>query len=260
MPIPVGITTSVLVRNIQERIKNYNQNLDFYVRDYQQYISKRRSIFCETHKISDIFQNDEYISELRWILDKFGMNARRSQLTEQSSFSKVIEESTPIFEKILEHETTLQKVSFTNSNQSRDYYSLICEIYNLFSKPGKLSYSGGFVIASKTMHFILPDLFVMIDGAHIGISLYNISDYHPHSDNGKDWFEAIPSYSGKKSNPSPRGQGRTSWDSERYCIALLFYKRIYHEWIETFNSNHETFIELDTFSRSVPRIIDKSLW
>ena len=81
MPIPVGVTTSVLVRNIRERIKNYNQNLDFYVRDYQQYISKRRSIFCETHKISDLFQNDEFIFELRWILDKFGMNARFGRRT-----------------------------------------------------------------------------------------------------------------------------------------------------------------------------------
>ena len=260
MPIPEMVPTSFLVRNIRERIKNYNQHLDFYVRDYKQYISQRRSIFSETHEISDLLMNDEFIIELRWILDKFGMNARLSQLTEQSSFSKVIEESTPIFEEILEHETTLQKVSFTNSNQSRDFYSLICEIYNLFSEPGKLSYSGGFVIASKTMHFILPDLFVMIDGAHIGISLYHISDYRPHSEDGRDWIETIPNYSGKKPNPSPRGQGRKSWDSERYCIALLFYKRIYHEWKETFNSNHQSFIELDEFSSSVPRIIDKSLW
>ena len=128
------------------------------------------------------------------------------------------------------------------------------------SEPGNLTLSGGFVIASKTMHFILPELFIMIDGSHIGISLYNIQDYNPWTEDGRNWLDVIPDYSGRKPNPSPRGLGRKSWDSERYCIALMYYKRIYNEWIHEANSTHQAFLELDENPNTVTRITDKALW
>lgn len=260
MPIPEGVTTSYIVKNLHERILNYNIKFDFYVTDYNKYLSQRKFLLNVNNEFQKLLMNDEFISALRWILIKFGMNARQSQLTEISSFSKVIKESIPIFEEILKHKKVITNLDFTIDNESRKLYKLICDIYNRFSEPAKLSYSGGFVIASKTLHFVLPDLFIMIDGAHIGISLYHITDYQPLVDEGKDWYAVIPGYSGKKPNPSPRGQGRASWDSERYCIALLFYKRIYHDWLKAFKVNHQSFLELDEKSCLVSRIIDKTMW
>ena len=38
----------------------------------------------------------------------------------------------------------------------------------------------------------MPELFAMLDGQHIGISIYHVSDYYPHPDDGRDWFDVIP--------------------------------------------------------------------
>jgi len=260
MPIPAEVNTSYIIQNFQDRVNSYNNNFNVYIEDYQKFILKRKMFLYESQEIPSLLMKEDFINELRWILDKFGMNARLSKLTDKPIFSKVLEESAPVLKKITRHESDITHLNFNASNESRNYYESICEIYELYSERGRLSDSGGFVIASKTLHFILPELFIMIDGSHIGISLYNIDDYEPFEEDGDDWYEAIPNYSGKKPNPSPRGLGRKNWDSERYCRALMYYKRIYEEWKKEFNLDFQAFQKIDIKSNFVTRIIDKSLW
>lgn len=260
MPIPEGYKTEYIVKNLEKSINRYNKiNID-YNKYYQKYLFNRNKFLTNYEDIADLLVMDEFIDEIIRVLDEFGMNARLSELVSKGKFFNVMNEMKPLFSILSRHRISITDINLKEKCGSNNIYDIIREIYNTFSKRGNLTISGGFVIASKTMHFIMPDLFIMIDGEHIGLSLYNVDDYMPHKVDGKNWYEAVPNYSGKKPNPSPRGAGRMSWDAERYCIALLYYKRIWLEWMELFNNDKNGFLALDYYKNNIPRIIDKSLW
>jgi len=126
------------------------------------------------------------------------------------------------------------------SNYDETVASVIGRIYNLFSQPKRLSLSGGVVIASKTAHMIMPELFIMIDH-RIMKKLHEVSDYYPHPSDGEGWYDVISNYSGHKLNP----YSGYAWDfDQRYLAALMYYKRIILEWCQQNNTDITGFLQL----------------
>lgn len=78
--------------------------------------------------------------------------------------------------------------------------TIIIRLFNFFEKQNTLSESGGIMIASKTMHLIMPEIFIMVD-SHIRESLHNVLDYKPYISDGQTWRDVIPNYSGRTANP-----------------------------------------------------------
>ena len=261
MPVLEETSTSYIVRNMRDLVSRYNRFHSAYVHDYQSFIRERsRLLRFHNENFIGLLHDPRFTVQLQDILIKFGMDARAAELTPHQGFLETVSRVGPDFQLLNTAQTRLYALDLHQVLGIRTLYSIIRDIFSNFATPSKLSIAGGFVIGSKTMHFIRPELFVMLDGQHIGISLYNIADYHPHPDDGRDWFDVIPDYSGRKPNPSPRGEGRKLWDSERYCIALMYYKRIIHEWCQQNNSNIESFLDLDPCANTPARIIDKALW
>ena len=261
MPVAKGASTSYIIQNMQDLVNNYNQLYSTYVHDYKCFIRERdRLLRVHNRNFTRLLNDPGFTNQLHDILTKFGMNARASELAPRKRFLDAISQVSSEFELLSGAQIRLFALDLHQMISSRTVYSIVMDIFNHFATSGRLSMAGGFVVASKTMHFIMPELFVMLDGQHIGISLYNIADYHPHRNDGRDWFEVVPNYSGRKPNPSPRGEGRKSWDSERYSAALMYYKRIIQEWCQENNSNIESFLSLDSRASTAARIIDKALW
>jgi len=262
MPVAKGASTSYIIQNIQDLVNNYNQLYSTYVHDYKCFIEERtRLLMINDGSFVRLLSDPRFSDQLHDILTKFGMNARASELASRQRFLDTISQVSSEFDLLNAARIRLYTLNLHQKLGSGTVDSIVRNIFNLFETPNHLSIAGGFVVASKTMHFIMPELFIMLDGQHIGISLYNISDYHPHSDDGRDWFDVIPNYSGRKPNPSPRGEGRKSWDDERYCVALMYYKRIIRDWRQQNNTRIEEFLSLDAECASkAARIIDKALW
>lgn len=265
MPIAKGTLTSEIVKNIKSKLVKYNQYYSkTYVKQYNDYIEKRE-VLLKNHEYnySNLMNDLGFIDEVQKILSNFGMNSRNSQLVEQKQFQNTLLQTASYFNSLRSSEVKLNSLNLGQKIGTQTVDIIIRKIFNLFSKPNHLSKSGGFVVASKTMHFVYPELFIMLDGKHIGISLSNItrSDYAPLTKDGKSWSDLIKNYSNKKPNPSPRGAGRENWDSERYLIALLYYKRIIHEWCLQNKTTFEDFLSIDSENYSkASRIIDKALW
>jgi hypothetical protein len=255
MPIPKGVKTSYIVTNIKKRVDDYNEKNFNYLKSYKKYNLIRNKYLNKYQRISQMIHDEDYMKELRKILIDYGMNARNSQLVSKEKFHDTIKKSHDIIDEIEDGSYSIDEFKYDD-----ELVKNIKLLYKQFSSVEALTYSGGFVITSKTMHFLIPDLFTMIDGAHIGVSLYNVADYLPHSSDGKSWKYVFPDYSRKTPNPSPRGAGRWNWDSERYCIALFYYKRLFLEWVETNKSNKDGFLKLDEHSEHITRILDKALW
>lgn len=262
MPVPKGTLTSYIVKNIQHLVEKYNRDYGHYNRDYNFFLKQRTHLFASIDRsFNNLLHDLRFSDQLRNILDSFGMNTRHSKLVSSQRFLDTMSQIGFEFDLLESEQIRLHTLDLHQIIHDQTVFLIIKKIFNLFKKPGNLTESGGFVIASKTMHFIMPELFIMLDGQHIAVSLYNIYDYHPHPDDGANWFETIPNYSGLKPNPSPRGEGRKSWDYERYSIALMYYKRIFQEWCQHANSNIENFLDIDSQNVStVKRIIDKALW
>jgi len=262
MPVAKGASTSCVIENIQDLVNSYNQLYSTYVHDYKCFIEERtRLLRINGGNFVRLLNDPRFSAQIHDILTKFGMNARASELASRRRFLDTISQVSSEFNLLNAAQIRLYTLNLHQMLGSRTLNSIVRNIFNLFEKPNQLSISGGFVVASKAIHFIMPELFIMLDGQHVGISLYNISDYYPHPDDGVDWFDVIPSYSGRKPNPSPRGEGRKSWDDERYCIALMYYKRIIRDWCQQNDSSIQEFLNLDAECASTAaRIIDKALW
>jgi len=263
MPVPERTRTSDIVQNIRLLVKKYNDDSSHckYIRDYNYFMTERNNLLRTSGSFDRLLSDPKFSERLHGILAKFGMNARTSRLMSSRDFRCTLSDVGPEFDLLNGRQIQLHSVSLYETVEGQTAYSIIRTIFNFFREKGKLSEAGGFVIASKTMHFVMPELFIMVDNQHTATSLYNIADYHPHFNDGKDWAHAIPDYSGLKPNPSPRGGGRKLWDNERYCIAIMYYKRIFQNWCTENNSSIDGFLDLDAQNASTAaRTIDKALW
>jgi hypothetical protein len=198
------------------------------------------------------------------------MDSRGSILTSPSLFLDTTTEASRDFDLLGRAEVQLDALNLRNKVETETVTSIIKNIYNLFSQTKKLSVSGGMVIASKAMHMIMPELFIMIDHRVMG-KLHRFSDYCPHPSDGKNWYDVIPNYHGTKLNPYA-GYG---WDSDQcYFAALMYYKRVILEWCQLNGTDISKFLELGvrtvktdiifgdkiSFKSTPARIIDMALW
>lgn len=263
MPVDPDTSTSNLLQNLQVFVNRYNQQYSLsYVLDYQRFINGRtRLLRRHNGNLGDLLNDPRFSALLYNILIRFGMNARASALVPQQQVLDTLQQVHSEFELLNASQQRLCTINLHGMLGDRTVDAVVTTIYQLFATPGRLTRAGGFVVASKTLHFVMPELFLMLDGQHVAMSLYHISDYVPHPEDGSTWRAVIPRYSGRTPNPSPRGGGRRLWDVERYRIALMYYKRIIREWCQQHNSQIDGFLNLDAgYASTASRIIDKALW
>lgn len=265
MPVSKGTVTTTIVQNLSHLVNQYNRREKEYVRNYNNFMRERNHLLEQHNGIFETLLNDQIFCNLfRGILTKFGLNARGSRLVSSQQILESITEYSPEFDRLRSANILLHTLNLHQTIENQTIDSIIRNIFCFFAEPHRITESGGFVAASKNMHFIMPELFIILDGQHIAMSLYNINriDYNPHPEDGIGWINVVPNFSRrKKPNPYPQGEGRRSWDAERYVIALMYYKRIIHEWCQGYCSDFEGFLEIDFENASTAsRIIDKALW
>lgn len=260
--------TSDIVQNIQSLINRHNKlygspsspfpRLCKAFKAYNIFMGKVRPYRLKVNKgiYARLLEDLSFCEDLRNILKHFGMAQRGSKLTSRDQFQDSLVKAGPDFDLLSSTKIRLETLNLKQKIRDEVVVdSIIKKIYELFAHTNKLSESGGIKIASKTMHMIMPEVFIMIDN-RVMESLHNISDYYPHQDDGS-WYSVRASYS-HKLNPYP-GPG---WDWYGcYAAALIYYKRIICEWCEKNNSDIQGFLNLDAKYGSTPaRIIDKALW
>ena len=269
----VGVNTSAIIKKLKYLVSTYDSRNSWW-----EYAIKRYDIFMgyvrphylkhSNYNYQSLLKNIDFIKELRKLLEAFGMNRRGSVLMKLEVFLDTISQTSQDFNLLAQANIRLENLNLKHKIGEENVSSIISRIYDLFSHLNRLSLSGGIVIASKTMHMIMPELFIMIDG-RIMKKLHKISDYHPHPNDGKSWYDVIPRYSGYKMNPYPG----YAWDFDQcYLAALMYYKRIILEWCQWNNTNIESFLEIGlrtvTTDKSITikvrsttaRIIDMALW
>lgn len=262
MPISRGTVTTDIVKNLPYLVSKYNRCEQLFVQVYNRFMRERNHLLELHNGIFRTLLNDPIFGNyLRGILVDFGLDARGSKLVSPQRILETISGCGSESDRLKSANISLHTLNLHQTIENQTVGSIIVRIFDFFAKPYRITESGGFVAASKTMHFIMPELFIILDGQHIAISLYNISDYNPHPEDGRSWADVVPNYSGNKPNPSPRGNGRKSWDAERCVIGLMYYKRIIREWCQRNYSDIKGFLEIDSENASTAsRIIDKALW
>ena len=106
------------------------------------------------------------------------MNARNSQLVSPPAFKAVIEGQIGASLDWINRfalPLPMAPMALLNPQTGLSLSNELTNIYNFLSAPGSVTVSGGFVAASKAAHCLFPNLSPMIDGAHTGISYYNIT-------------------------------------------------------------------------------------
>ena len=257
------LLTSYIVQNIgllvNQHNKKYGSPLSHFCgafRAYNRFMKfRRRQLEVNGESYVNLLKDQIFCQNLRALLRKW--NAFRPDGSSQR-FQSTIAEAGQDFD-LLRAKIRLETF---NPRENETANSVIRWIFNLFARQGSLKKSGGVMVASKTMHFIMPELFIMIDN-RIKRKLHEICDYAPHREDGRSWDEVIPDFY----EFPPRYRQRLNppigdWDYYGcYIAALMYYKRVIHEWCEKNKSNIQGFLNLDPEHSSTPaRIIDKALW
>lgn len=228
--------------------------------NYNSYMNERlRFIKLSNYDYDKILKNKDFCIRIRKMLKDFQMDQRGSVLMPidhtHSAFCQIIDNFVELNLNNIRLENLDLHIGLSKENV--DFY--IKNIFEYLCKDNVISKSGGIVVASKTMHFIMPELFIMID-SRVMESLHNISDYYPEPNNPFKWYDVLVDYRGETLN---RYQGTQNWSQYiNYAGALIYYKRIINEWCQNNNSNLKEFIRNDRYS-SVPypsRLIDKLFW
>ena len=257
------LPTLYIVKNLKNLVRKCNEyakysNFSESFREYDSFMRVKEKMLKNYYgNFVELLKDKVFIERLRKVLKKFGMNQRRSILTPFDTFRETLVDAANCFNALSQAKVTLETLSSDQEINGNKVNAVIQKIYDSFSLSNRLSQSGGIVIASKTMHMIMPELFTMVDSRVMKI-LHKIYDYHPHINDGS-WYDVIPEYNGYKLNPYPLTY---NWDYFiRYFATLFYYKRIILEWCSENDADIQKFIELDPESRSFPsRIIDKALW
>ena len=260
------LLTSYIVQNLQSLVKRCNKKCTCKTSRFRKPFAAynifmmNRPLFLNKsgESYAKLLENRYFCNGLRNLLKEFWMDQRGSRLTSFDQFQSSLIEAGPDFDLLSSAEIRLETLNLKQKIGDDTVSSIIERIYELFTYPGRLSVSGGIVIASKTMHMIMPEVFIMIDH-RIMKSLHNISDYYPHQDEGS-WRDILTPalYRGGTLNPHPA----TGWDWHGfYAAALMYYKRIIREWCQKNNSDIQGFLNIDAKYGSTPaRIVDKALW
>lgn len=269
MPLPAEIEIRAIPDLIPQKITAYNHGSDglVYNEAYNQYIEERNNGIAAGGSLSAWITNGNAVGPIQALLIAYGMNARNSQLVSPPAFQAVIDGLKGASLDWINRfalPLPIAPMALMNPQTGLTLSNELTNIYNILSSPGSVTVSGGFVAASKAAHCLFPNLAPMIDGAHTGISYYNIArgTYTPPL-GIVDWVGWIGHQIAGVPNPSPRGAGRNSWGADQFLAAIGVNQHIYEMW-DAANGNPglQAFLVLDAVHKTsgIPRIIDKVLW
>ena len=258
--IPVMLLKRIEAYNKGARTKLYNL-------EYKKYIDARSSGIAAAGSLAAWVNTDKAAERVRILLRCFGMNSKGSKLVDLVGFQKTLADINP---GTIDWASSIwlplsdSPPNISNPVTGRSLSSELRAMYEVLAAPGAVTVSGGYVAASKAMHCLFPELAPMIDGRHSGISYYNIvrQTYTPPL-GVVEWAGWLGAPINGVPNPSPRGQGRDSWDSKRFVLAMGVNQHIYELWQE--GNGHPglaAFLALDPSpgTTGIPRIVDKGLW
>lgn len=269
------VTTSAIVQSLRSLVNNYDSRNSWWreaIWKYDIFMGSIRPYWLKhmQHNYQKLLRSEKFIKEMRRVVGAFGMDSRGSQLTGFGLFSDATSEAGRDFDLLKFAKVRLETLKLKEKVGGESVGSIMTRIFNLFSQTKRLSLSGGAVIASKTMHMIMPELFIIVD-SRIAKRLNKISDYYPHPSDGNSWNEILPNWDGYKLNPF----ASYDWDlDQRYLAALMYYKRLILEWCQQNNTDISNFLKLGTrivitdiafrtktqYTALPSRIIDMALW
>lgn len=253
MPITPGSTREEIVVAIPANIAAYNAAYPEYNAAYRAFISARADGIAAAGSVAAWLATPGAAHAFISLLNSFGMNARNSELVAPAVFAANLADlpAVPLLGAVPFPIGTIAAIE-----------AQLRTIFDYCAAPGTFSKSGGFVIGSKTAHCVLPELCPMLDGAHIGISLYNVAaeEYLPP---GNNWTTYLGRPVVNPPNPSPRGAGRKGWNAYRFTQAIGFYEALYSDWQATNgNQGMGAFLGTDPTAGTtgIFRALDKVLW
>jgi hypothetical protein len=257
------ISTSEIIKNIQERVAKTNKEASEKAKIRRAF--ERYEIFIRCRELAmqrnermyiRAFSDIMFCDTVMEILRIFQMDERGSRLVTRNKFQNTLIETGTDFDLLSSSRIVLENLNLKQAVGEGTVNSVIKNIFETFIEEGNLSESGGIVVASKTMHFIMPELFIMVDN-RIMEKLHLVQDYVPSQN--ETWNEVLPDYKWEKLNLY---QGTQNWSYHlNYAAALLYYKRIIREWCQKNHGNAKDFSKIDTRPNSEPsRVIDKALW
>ncbi len=270
MPIQAGTQLGAIQGMLDNKIAAYNDpaaDTSTYNHKYNNYIVARTAGIEAAGSLSAWIACGGAADAMQALLIAFGMNARNSELVPIPALQQVLADINPATVNWVAGIHLPLGVPPANLVNPATGVSLSVELqstYNAFAAPGSVTLSGGYVAASKTMHCLFPELAPMIDGAHTGISYYNIvrATYVPPLSLG-DWAAWIGAPILGVVNPSPRGAGRHTWQWPQFMAAIGVNQHIYELWqVANGHPGFPAFLAIDPTpgTTGIPRIIDKGLW
>jgi hypothetical protein len=266
MPIRKGTKLAEVPVVLAARIANYNDAHEAYNRNYANYIAARNAGIASAGSLDAWIARDG-ATPIQILLDAFGMNARNSQIVPNAEFQNILSGLNPVMVNWiagLALPLCVPPANLVNAATGQTLSDELGLLYAHLAAPGKVTISGGYVAASKTMHCLFPQLAPMIDGTHTGISYYYIdrATYHPPL-GLRSWDEWVGTSIDGVANPSPRGEGRKLWQWRQFMAAVGINQHIYELWQAANGSpGLQAFLLLDPTpgTYGIPRIIDKCLW
>lgn len=267
MPIPPNSDHIWFADNLERLVRDYNTGTggEAFNASYATFIENRERGIARQGSLSAWLATDAASMAVWGLLDSFGMNIRNSRLI---SVDMGFSDSLASLQTIANLDG-LNSIPFPTGGLNATVFPSVLSVadelillYDYCCSSARFSNSGGFVIASKVLHCVLPNLAPMIDGLHSGISYYNFSraSYFPP---GGDWTTYLGFQIDGLTNPSPRGAGRNNWRAHQFCCSIGYNETLYNTW-QTRNGNPglAAFMALDPTpgTTTINRIIDKGLW
>lgn len=273
MPIPANTPLGVIPSLLPANVAAYNAgaNGGAYNAAYNEFIVARNAGVAANGSLSGWIGAGGAARSINALLNAYGMDARNSTLVPVATLQAALAALPPASINWIAGialPVRAAPAAMINPATAASLATELSSIYGPLSAPGAVTVSGGFVAASKSMHCLFPDLVPMIDGAHTGLSYYNIArnTYLPPLGLA-NWAAWLGWQLNGTCNPSPRGAGRNSWQSDQMLAAIGINQHIYELW-NTANGmvGLPGFLALDKtvgttgIPRGIPRVVDKGLW
>jgi hypothetical protein len=269
VPIPPNTPLATVAAMLPNAVVAYNAgaNGHAYNASYNAFIAARNAGLATNGNLAGWIIAGSAAISINGLLNAYGMNARNSVLVPlpalQATLAALTADSVNWIQGV-SLPVAAPPAVMINPGTGASLAAELSMIYSALSAPGAITVSGGFVASSKAMHCLFPDLIPMIDGAHTGLSYYNIlrNTYLPPLGLA-GWMAWLGWPMNGTRNPSPRGAGRHSWGADQLLAAVGVNQHIYEAW----NVNNGTpglpgFLALDGTlgTTGIPRIVDKGLW
>jgi len=269
MPIAPHSPLAAIPRALALGVSSYNA-LPVALRyngAYNAYVASRGAGTASAGSLSGWIAGGAAHSAMWSLLDAFDMNRRGSRLVHPPTLRATLTALSPtVINWIASIHLPLAVAPALQVNPGGTSTLAVdlTTIHGLLARRGAVSHSGGYAVASKTMHCLFPELAPMIDGRHTGVSYFNIlrRTYLPPPPVAS-WVHWIGAPMIGPANPSPRGGGRRLWGAAQFLAVIGINQHIYDLWQRSNGSpGLPAFLALDPTpgTTGIPRIIDKGLW